>query len=218
MPPTPDRLLRLALHLGPEASVILAILALEQADGVARVVLRDLVDRTRFTAEPIVAALLDLDRRNVLAVSPRPTAERLDASHEIMALHSPETAGFTAVSSIVRRNVDVNSQRELQERNGGSWGQRVENLPAPEAARALEGPAAWAEAAAETLGDRKNIACYHAFVRRYPRPLLERALAIAASCPEERIRKSRGAYFVALVKRFAEADGGESPAEVQPKT
>src|SRR5262245_53663465 len=117
-PPTPERLLSLARHLGPEASVIVLVLALEGPAGVARTTLRDLVDRTRFAPDPIVAALLDLDRRSVLAIKPTPYADRLDATHEIVAIHSHETSGFSAVSSIVRqRNVDV-PQREDNERNG----------------------------------------------------------------------------------------------------
>jgi hypothetical protein len=209
-PPTRERLLNLAHHLGPEASVIVLVLALEGPDGVVRTTLRGLVDRMRFAPGLIVAALLDLDRRNVLAIKPTPYADRLDTTHEIVAIHSRENGGFSAVSSIVRqRNVDV-PQREDNERNAGVGGGPGDNR-STQAAGVQEDPAAWAEAAADLLGDRKNIACYHSFSKRYQRSLLDRALAIAASCPAERIRKSRGAYFVALVKRFAAAEANPEP-------
>lgn len=60
-------------------------------------------------------------------------------------------------------------------------------------------PLRWAEDAAQKLNDPDSVLCYRSFARRYPRDLLERALADALAVPDAKIRRSRAALFVALV-------------------
>lgn len=57
----------------------------------------------------------------------------------------------------------------------------------------------WAEDAARSLDDVENVLCYEALARRHARELLDRTLVDVLAVPAARIRKSRGALFVALV-------------------
>lgn len=56
---------------------------------------------------------------------------------------------------------------------------------------------------AEALGDQASLDLYRAYVLAYPDVLLRRALAEARSVPQERIKKSRGALFTYLVRKYA---------------
>jgi DNA replicative helicase MCM subunit Mcm2 (Cdc46/Mcm family) len=56
---------------------------------------------------------------------------------------------------------------------------------------------------AEALDDRESLSLYVSYARTYPAPLLKRALAEALSVPVEKIRKSRGALFTYLVRKYA---------------
>lgn len=65
---------------------------------------------------------------------------------------------------------------------------------------------------AAALQDEANLAAFVALTRRYPHWLLMEALRRTLAIPDERIRKSRGALFTAIVRILArEHDQGTSP-------
>ena len=53
------------------------------------------------------------------------------------------------------------------------------------------------------LNDRENRSLYEYYARKYPESLLRKLLASVLRVPNERIRKSRGALFTYLLKRYA---------------
>jgi hypothetical protein len=55
---------------------------------------------------------------------------------------------------------------------------------------------------AEKLHDLDNLALYEAYLRRYPREVILKAFTTVLNTPPERIKKSLGAYFTFLVKKF----------------
>ena len=72
----------------------------------------------------------------------------------------------------------------------------------PEEALALE--------VAKTLGDEKNLGLYLSYCRKYPRDIILRAFGEAKETPEGRIKRSRGALFTYLVKRYAQREKNSS--------
>ena len=60
-----------------------------------------------------------------------------------------------------------------------------------------------AEALARRFGEENSIALFEAIVRRYSESIIQQALTEALAYPEEKIRKSRGAIFIYLVKKYA---------------
>lgn len=52
------------------------------------------------------------------------------------------------------------------------------------------------------LGDRDNFSLYLKLASNYPEQLLRKVLAEVRKIPAEKIRKSRGALFTYLVKRY----------------
>lgn len=59
---------------------------------------------------------------------------------------------------------------------------------------------------AKALGDEKNIALYEAYLNRYPNEAILKAYNQVLQTPHHRIKKSPGAYFTFLVRRY----GGKS--------
>jgi len=55
---------------------------------------------------------------------------------------------------------------------------------------------------ADALNDRKALALYLSYARRFPEWLLRKALGEAKEIPEEQIRKSRAALFNHLVRKY----------------
>ena len=55
---------------------------------------------------------------------------------------------------------------------------------------------------ADALNDRKALALYLSYSRRFPESLLRKALGEAKEMPEEQIRKSRAALFNHLVRKY----------------
>lgn len=53
------------------------------------------------------------------------------------------------------------------------------------------------------LNDRENFSLYEFYARKYPESLLRKIVADVLKVPEERIRKSRGALFTYLLKKYA---------------
>ncbi len=172
------------------------IVVLEDEDGVTRVTLAELAERTRVLPDVVATTLRELDRRDLVAIAPIPGPDRRDAVLEIVA--SP---GASPLRYVTSSGID----KYLEQRNGGRGEPPVDNLGTP-GSRQNKPPDwrwTWAERATDLLADRTNAACYHAYARRYPREVLDRALGIAIACPEDRVRTSRGALFVAMVKRLA---------------
>jgi hypothetical protein len=56
---------------------------------------------------------------------------------------------------------------------------------------------------ATALDDLKGLALYLKYCRTYPQAVIFRAFADAKEIPLERIRKSRGALFTYLAKKYA---------------
>lgn len=59
---------------------------------------------------------------------------------------------------------------------------------------------AWALAVADQLGDPNGVLCFASLARRHDRALLDEILNAVLSVPADKIRRSRAALFVALVK------------------
>lgn len=59
---------------------------------------------------------------------------------------------------------------------------------------------AWALAVADQLGDPNGVLCFASLARRHDRALLDEILSAVLSVPADKIRRSRAALFVALVK------------------
>jgi len=57
---------------------------------------------------------------------------------------------------------------------------------------------------ANNLNDTANLPFYISYANRYSSGLLRKALGAALEVPANRIRKSRGALFNHLVKKYAE--------------
>ena len=55
---------------------------------------------------------------------------------------------------------------------------------------------------AKALGDEKNIALYEAYLNRYPNEVILKAYNQVLQTPHHRIKKSPGAYFTFLVRRY----------------
>jgi len=58
---------------------------------------------------------------------------------------------------------------------------------------------------ANALDDRRGLALYLSYTRRFPEPVLRRALGIVKEIPSEKIRKSRAAFFNYLICRYAKS-------------
>ena len=58
------------------------------------------------------------------------------------------------------------------------------------------------------LNDLSNLPCYIAYAYKYPEGLLRRALGEAMEIPADKIRKTRGALFIHLVKKYAKENTG----------
>lgn len=92
----------------------------------------------------------------------------------------------------VRTNVHVNDKSTERERY---------RAPSEEGQRSdLQ---SLADYLATQLGDHANIAALRVLVGRYPRSLLAEALRRTQAIPEDKIRKSRGAAFTAIVRILA---------------
>jgi len=57
---------------------------------------------------------------------------------------------------------------------------------------------------AEALNDRKGLALYISYARRFPESVLRRALGEAKEIPIEQIKRSRAALFNHLIQRYAQ--------------
>jgi len=57
---------------------------------------------------------------------------------------------------------------------------------------------------AERLDDYEGIALYISYSKKYPESILRRVLSQVMEIPDEKIRKSRGALFNHLVKRYGQ--------------
>ena len=61
----------------------------------------------------------------------------------------------------------------------------------------------FAEELALSLNDRASLQLYESFAQRYPESFLRRILNEVLEVPAERIKKSRGALFTYLLKKYA---------------
>ena len=57
---------------------------------------------------------------------------------------------------------------------------------------------------AEGLNDQKSLPLYLSYAKKYPEDLLRRILGTVKEIPDEKIRKSRGALFSFIVKKYAQ--------------
>ena len=73
----------------------------------------------------------------------------------------------------------------------------------------------FAEEIARRLGDENSIALFQAVVRRYPEEIIRRAYEETLAYPAEKIRKSRGAIFIYLVKKYANHDHNQQRLSAQ---
>lgn len=55
---------------------------------------------------------------------------------------------------------------------------------------------------AEGLDDRKSLPLYLSYARRYPEHLLRRTLGEVREIPSEKIKKSRGALFNHIIRKY----------------
>lgn len=62
----------------------------------------------------------------------------------------------------------------------------------------------------EKLRDQKSLAQYLIMVRKYKPSFLNAVLAEVLRTPQKKIRKSRGALFTYLIKRYADKDSSWS--------
>lgn len=60
-----------------------------------------------------------------------------------------------------------------------------------------------AEELAFSLNDRESFQLYKSYAQTYPESLLRKILAEVLAVPIERIKKSRGALFTYLLKKYA---------------
>ena len=60
-----------------------------------------------------------------------------------------------------------------------------------------------AEELAERLDEEGSIELYRSYVATFPEDLLRKVLAEVLAVPAEKIRKSRGALFSYLIKKYA---------------
>ena len=58
---------------------------------------------------------------------------------------------------------------------------------------------------ARALDDTKNLGLYVSYCRKYPEDLIRKILGIVKEFPPERIRKSKGALFNYLVKKYGKS-------------
>ena len=61
---------------------------------------------------------------------------------------------------------------------------------------------------AQDLGEPEEIGLYRVLVKRYSEDLIHRALEETLKIPMEKIRKSRGAVFLFLLKKYAGREQG----------
>jgi hypothetical protein len=59
-----------------------------------------------------------------------------------------------------------------------------------------------AESIARSLGDLDNLALYEAYMKRYPEEIIRKAYQDVLNTPPDKIKKSAGAYFTFLVKKY----------------
>ncbi len=64
---------------------------------------------------------------------------------------------------------------------------------------------------AESLGDAESLSLYRMYTETVSEELLRRALSEALSVPEEKIKKSRGALFTYLVRKYVRRYGNHRP-------
>ena len=61
----------------------------------------------------------------------------------------------------------------------------------------------FAQELALSLNDHESLSLYESYARRYSESLLQKILEEVLQVPIERIRKSRGALFTYLLKKYA---------------
>jgi hypothetical protein len=54
------------------------------------------------------------------------------------------------------------------------------------------------------LGDLDNLALYEAYMKRYPEEIIRKAYQDVLNTPPDKIKKSAGAYFTFLVKKYGD--------------
>ena len=59
-----------------------------------------------------------------------------------------------------------------------------------------------AEFLAKCLNDERNLALYKAYINRYPKSIILKAYQVVIKTPPHRIKKSPGAFFTFLVKKY----------------
>ena len=59
---------------------------------------------------------------------------------------------------------------------------------------------------AEGLGERHRLPLYRRICRKFDESIIRRALAEVQSIPDEKIKKSRAALFIYLVKKYADSE------------
>ena len=62
---------------------------------------------------------------------------------------------------------------------------------------------------AEALNDEKNLGLYLSYCRKYPKEIITRAFIAAKELPIEKVKRSRGALFTYLVKKYAQQKENE---------
>lgn len=165
--------------LEPPANLAAAIAAAVQ----------DLVDKTGRSPHEIGLALDAALRRRTFD---------MDSTDEPGPLRRART--LPSPASIDRRSIEnprqnVSDPIDRAATRGPDGGQPVDELPSE-----VE---AWAHEAAKALNDPHGLLCYLALGRRFSLELLRGTLEVVLNVPEDRIRRSRAALFVAMVQARA---------------
>lgn len=64
---------------------------------------------------------------------------------------------------------------------------------------------------AKGVGEEESLPIFRSFAERYPEGLLRRVYEQALKIPEEKIRKSKGAIFNYLLKKYARQNKSQDP-------
>jgi hypothetical protein len=68
-----------------------------------------------------------------------------------------------------------------------------------------------AQAIARGLGEEESLPIFRALIRRYPEEIIRRAYEETLEIPPERVRKSKGAIFNFLLKKYARQGNNQDP-------
>lgn len=152
---------------------------------------QDLVDRTGLSPHDLALLLqLQLEQRQYGMTSPR--------TGQLWAARPPGELPEVNERSIENRlrNQAPNDRGSACGQDGGQPGDHL----------------AWAHDVALRLDDPKGVLSFAALSRKHDRAFLESAIQAALAVPHEKIRRSRAALFMALVKAWSRTDKDRPPA------